>query len=103
MVHALTAANELAQAGEDVKLLFEGIGVTWLDAFHHREHPFTQRYGTTFDAIMPHIMGACNFCTVGRFEVGDAVSALGLDLLGAEGDHFSVGTLISDGYQVMTF
>jgi hypothetical protein len=48
-------------------------------------------------------MGACHFCTAGRFEVLEHVEALGIPLLTEESTHFSVGSLISEGYQVITF
>jgi hypothetical protein len=34
MVHAPQAASELMSAGEEVRGLLEGIGVTWSEAFH---------------------------------------------------------------------
>ena len=103
MVHAMTAARELVDAGEDVKLLFEGIGVTWLTAFDQREHPFTQNYGGLFDSLKEHIHGACHFCTTGRFDAGDAVKALDIPLLGEEGGHYSFGSLVKEGFQIITF
>ena len=33
-----------------------------------------------FNDIKDHILGACNFCTTGRFKVGDSVEAMGIDL-----------------------
>ena len=90
-------------AGHEVRLLFEGIGVTWLQAFKLREHPVTKGYGHLFDDLYPEIMGACNFCTNQRFQVHDEVKALGIPLLGGEGEHFSLGTLVADGYQVITY
>ncbi|KAA3647148.1 MAG: hypothetical protein DWQ07_06525 [Chloroflexi bacterium] len=103
MVHAIHAARELKTAGEEIKMLFEGIGVTWLDAFHKADHPFTQNYGSVFEEIKDTIEGACNFCTTGRFEVGDAVETLGIPLLGPEGGHYSLGNLVANGYQIVTF
>ena len=103
MVHAMTAVQELIDSGYEVKILFEGIGVTWIDAFHRADHPFTQNYGPKFEAIKPHILGACNFCTTVRFEVGDSVNAVGIDLLGEDGGHFSVGNLVVEGYQIINY
>lgn len=103
MIHALTAAEDLKADDHVVKLLFEGIGVTWLSAFHTRDHPFTENYGSRFDALKADMMGACNFCASGRFDAGDAVAALGINLLGEEGGHYSLGGLASEGYQFLTF
>jgi hypothetical protein len=66
LIHALMDGTALKEAGHDVKLVFEGIGVTWLQAFLVREHPVTKGYGAEFDALRPNIHGACDFCTVKR-------------------------------------
>ena len=104
MVHALRTTHELQKAGKDVEMYFTGIGVTWLQVFHEREHPFAQNYGAMFDAIHPTIKGACNFCTTGRFKVGEHVEALNIPLVqGNDSPHFSEASLMLDGYQVITF
>ena len=103
MIHAMTAAQELKEAGTEVKILFEGIGVTWLTAFHKQEEPFTQNYAPVFEAIKEDILGACNFCATGRFDAGEAAQALGIGLVGADGEHYSLGNLIAEGYQAISF
>ena len=103
MVHALHVAKELKDAQDEVKLIFDGIGVKWLDAFAKRDHPFTKNYGPVFDAIKDNILGACNFCSTVRFEVGDAVQTLGITLLGDDGHHHGLRGLIAEDYQIITF
>ena len=103
LIHALMDGKALKEAGHDVKLVFEGIGVTWLQAFHVREHAVTKGYGAEFDALRPNILGACDFCTTQRFKVYDDVSALGIPLLGGEGHHFNVSQLVAEGYQVVNY
>jgi hypothetical protein len=49
------------------------------------------------------MMGACDFCAAKRFDVAADANALGIALLGGEGHHFSLGTLIDEGYQVITY
>lgn len=102
MVHAMYSARELKEAGDEVKLIFDGIGVTWLEAFAKREDNFTQHYGETFDAIKDTIMGACNFCAMVRFDIKDTVKSEEYTLLGEEGGHHSLRDLITDGYQIIT-
>lgn len=87
MIHALYTANECKNAGDDLKIIFDGIGVKWLDAFAKRDHPFTQNYGALFDALKDEIHGACNFCSQVRFEVGDSVQDQGYSFLGEDGNH----------------
>ena len=103
MIHALLTGRDIIANGSEVKYLYQGIGVTWLKEFNIREHPFTTHYGHVFDEMKEHIMGACNFCSNGRFEVGDHVREMGIDFVGEEGDHFAVGDLVSQGYQLLSF
>jgi len=103
LIHALMDGNALKDAGHEVKLIFEGIGVTWLQAFHVREHPVTKAYGSEFDSLRPDILGACNFCTTRRFQVQEGADTLGIPLLGGDGHHFNVSTLVAEGYQVMNY
>ena len=103
MVHALYTANEFKGAQDDLKIVFDGIGVKWLDAFAKRDHPFTQNYGPIFDAVQDKIYGACNFCSQGRFDVGESVQKSGYSFLGEDGEHHGLRDLIVDGYQVITF
>ena len=102
MVHALYSAKEFRDAGDAVKLIFDGIGVTWLKAFAKREDQFTQHYGETFDAVKDTIMGACNFCASVRFDINDTIQSEGYTLLGPDGGHHSFRDLIADGYQIIT-
>ena len=103
MIHAVQAAKELKSAGQDVKILFEGTGVQWLDAFHRGSDLVAQAHGLVFEEFKDLIEGACNSCATHRFNVSDSVKALGIDLLGPEGEHYSLGGLVADGYQVITF
>lgn len=103
MAHALITGRDIIAGGGEVKYLYQGIGVTWLQEFNKREHPFAQNYGTLFDELKPHIMGACNFCTTGRFKVAEDVAQIGVSLVGADGEHFGVGNLVAEGYQLLAF
>ena len=102
MVHAMYSARECKEAGDDVKLIFDGIGVTWLEAFSRREDQFTQHYGATFDEVKDTIVGACNFCATVRFDIGDTIEREGYTLLGEEGGHHSFRDLIENDYQIIT-
>lgn len=102
MAHLLTTANDLREAGADVKVYFAGTGVTWLDAFDKREHPFTRHYGDRFDNIRPLIVGACDFCTSVRFKLAGAATNLEIPLLG-DGGHQSLAPMLLEGYQVINF
>lgn len=102
MIHALSAARDLKVAGHEVKLWLDGIGVTWLAAFDGRTDPFTQHYGPLFDQLRGDI-GACEFCTSKRFGAASSARKLGIAVAGGTEEHHSVGSLVTDGYQVLTF
>ena len=102
MVHALYSAKEFKEAGDDVKLIFDGIGVTWLEAFAKRADRFTEHYGPTFDEVKDTIMGACNFCASVRFDINETIQSEGYPLLGQDGGHHSFRDLVADGYQIIT-
>ena len=103
MVHAMTTARDLKAARQDVSLWFDGIGVTWLNAFNARTEPFTQHYGPLFDEVRPLIGGSCEFCTKMRFGAGPSADRLGVRTVGGTTDHRSVASLLSDGHQVLIF
>lgn len=103
MVHALNTGRDIIAAGGEVKYVYQGLGVTWLKEFDIKEHPFTTHYWDLFEEMRPHIMGACNFCTNGRFKVGEHVKSMDVTILGDEGNHMSVTNLVTDGYQLLTF
>ena len=100
MVHLMTTAADL---GTDAEIFFHGAAVNWLAAFDQREHPFTQAYDEKSDAIRDQIVGACNFCTNARFEVGDSADRLGVAILGEEGQHHSIANILASGATVITF
>ncbi|MBX2819897.1 MAG: DsrE family protein [Rhodothermaceae bacterium] len=105
IAHTLTNALALQAAGHDVKVLFEGQGVEWLDLFQKREDKFTQHYGARFDEVHSAglLAGACNFCTTVRFKVAHGAEHFGVPLYGDDGQHGSLITFLDDGYQVLSF
>ena len=103
MLHAMNAARELREAGEEVSVWFHGIGVTWLTAFDVRDHKYTQVYGSLFDEIRDLIGGACDFCASRRFGAAESAGRLGVPLVGGDGEHHTVAALVRDDWQVLTF
>lgn len=103
MVHAMKAVNDLKASGAEVKMVFAGIGVTWMSEIHKMEHPFVQHYQPLWESVKEDVVGVCNFCATGRFKTGDETEALGFGFLGDEGQHLNISELISDGSQLLTF
>jgi len=103
MLHAMNTARELHAAGEEVCVWFHGIGVTWLTAFDVRDHKYTQVYGPLFDEIQDLIAGACDFCASRRFDAAASAERLAVPLVGGDGEHHTVASLVRDEWQVLTF
>lgn len=103
ILHAFTTARDFADAGAEVQVYFDGIGVTCLTAFEAGNNQFTQHYATLFESIRPLIAGACDFCARRRFGAADAAAALEIGLVGGEDQHHSLAPLLLADYQVHTF
>lgn len=103
LLHALTAAKDFADAGEEVGIWFHGVGVTWLAASDAGYDQFTRNYAPLFDAVRASIAGACDFCARTRFGAAQAAERLGVPIVGGDGQHHTVAALAADGYQVFIF
>jgi len=103
MLHALKAAKELKDAGQDVTLWFHGIGVIWLAAFAARDDPFTRNYGPLFDELRDNLGGACEFCAAKRFGSAAGAETLGVRVAGGPDEHHTVAPLLMEGFQVVVF
>lgn len=103
MVHLLKTAASLRDIGEDVAVYLHGASVNWASAFAARADNFTEHYGDLFDDVKPLIAGACNFCANVRFEQGEALNALGIPVVGDEGDHHTIADIILTTDRVVTF
>lgn len=102
MVHAMTAARDLAAAGENVTLWFHGIGVLWLSAMDGQSDAFARHYDALFNEVRDLIGGACEFCTVKRFGAAPGAERLGVTLHGGD-DHHSIAALVAEARQVIVF
>ncbi|MDX1612556.1 MAG: DsrE family protein [Candidatus Thermoplasmatota archaeon] len=98
MLAGLQAAKEFIEAGDDVKVVFEGAAVAWLPKLTQPEHQMAD----LLEAVGPHVEGACAFCSQ-AFGVGEEVEGTDVSLLEANEGHPSVRSFMQDGYQVLTF
>jgi hypothetical protein len=60
---------EAAEADDDVELIFDGAGVSWIPELADPDHKLHKM----FESVKDHIAGACEFCA-GAFEVKDGSS-----------------------------
>ncbi len=98
MANALEAVKEFKEAGDDVRLIFDGAGTKWIGELSKPEH----RANPLFSAVKDKISGVCAYCA-GAFGVKEQVQACGVQLLGEYDGHPSFKKLLSENYQVITF
>ncbi|MCH2451259.1 MAG: hypothetical protein MK198_14090 [Gracilimonas sp.] len=98
VVNALEFAKELQDHDDDVKIIFDGAGTTWVPELADEDHDAHLLY----KAITGNIHGACKFCSK-AFGVINEVRKTGVDLLDDYDDHPSLRNFVKDGYQVVTF
>ncbi len=103
-IHALYMAKNLHQGGAEVKVVFQGKGVSWISRFANRNeesHPFVKHYGEVFDAVRP-LVHACNMCCI-RFDATEAVEKAEIPILGEGKSHANIASYLLDGYQVLNY
>ncbi|CAN5331186.1 hypothetical protein BH23BAC3_BH23BAC3_26650 [soil metagenome] len=98
VLNALELAKEMQEEGDDVKVIFDGAGVTFIPELEKEDHDIHPVY----QAVKPAIEGACKFCCK-AFDVINEVNKTDVDLLDDYDDHPSLRSYIADGYQVVTF
>jgi hypothetical protein len=98
VVNAMSFAKELNENGDDVKIIFDGAGVTFVPLLEDEDHDAHPLY----QSIKPVIEGACKFCSK-AFGVINEVRKTDVKLLDDFDDHPSLRGYMEDGYQIVTF
>ncbi len=98
MANALTTTKEFQDAGDDVGLIFDGAGVTWIPTLGDEGHKYHRLLEQTRDSVR----GACLYCSR-AYGVKDQVEEFGVPFLEDFRDHPSLRELVADGYQIITF
>lgn len=96
LTNALSMAKELHEAGNIVKIIFDGAGTEWLPEIIKEESHYYRIYKELGDLIV----GACDFCSA-AFKVKDKVKEIKLlpEFMG----HPSFKKYIEEGYQIINF
>ena len=97
VVNALETAREFAEADDELMLIFDGAGTTWVPALDDPTHDYHDLY----QSVREHA-AVCDYCS-SAFDVADAVDAAGLDTLDEHDGHPSIRRLVDEGYEVITF
>lgn len=98
VANALALTKEAKEAGDEVELVFDGAGVTWVPALTDPDHEMHPMYASIEDRVA----GACEFCA-NAFHVKDEVKATDVAFLSEFEGHPSLRTRIDEGYQIVTF
>jgi hypothetical protein len=108
LTHALWWANEVAQAGHTVQVLFEGLGtraLTWLDT--PEAGPFTQAFREAQRRGV--IAGACSAAAAGcAGEEGcrkpsECAAAENVPLRQELGGHAGIAAFVNQGFELVVF
>ncbi|WP_407319361.1 sulfur reduction protein DsrE [Isoptericola halotolerans] len=95
---ALGTAQEFVQAGDDVKIVFDGSGVDSLAAIAAPEHQLHD----LLESLRDQVAGACGFCAKAH-EAATAITEAGYPLLTDNKGHASLRDLVVEGRTVLTF
>jgi len=98
LANALTTTQEFQEAGDDVRLMFDGAGVTWVPRLTDPD----EKYFRLFETVRPVVAGACLYCSR-AYGAKDAIEQSGVPFVSDFKDHPSVRALVADGFQVITF
>lgn len=98
IVNALEFAKELKEYDDDIRIVFDGGGVTWPPELSDPEHKANPLY----EAVKDKIDGACSFCA-SAFGVKQKLIKQEIPLLDDYDDHPSLRNLAKEGYQIVTF
>src|SRR5262245_56110056 len=96
--NALIAARELKDAGDDVRIIFDGAGthcVTELSQPDHKAHML-------YESVKDRVAGACGFCA-GIFGAQPALERTKTRAIVEYEGHPSFRRLLLEGYQILTF
>lgn len=98
VTNALEIAKEFKEYGDEVQLVFDGAGTTWVGKLADTNSKMNPLY----ESVKDKVQGACSFCS-SAFGVKDNVEQAGVKLLDDFDGHPGIRALVEEGYQVMTF
>ncbi|MGH3736169.1 MAG: hypothetical protein ACRDT6_11200 [Micromonosporaceae bacterium] len=98
VVNGLTTAREFKEAGDDVRIIFDGAATRWPGELTDEQH----RAHKLYQAVSDRVTGACGYCAR-AFDAEESAKRAHVHLLNEYQGHPSVRSLVADGYQVITF
>jgi len=98
VVNGLLTVKEAREAGDEIRLIFDGAGTKWIGVLADPEH----RSHGLYVGIREQITGVCQYCA-NAFGATASVEAAGVPLLDEYQQHPSLRTLVYDGFRVLIF
>ena len=98
VTNAFMLATEAIEAGDELKIIFEGAGTKWIGKLEKEDHKLHGLY----QSIKTNITGVCKFCAQ-AFGVKSEIEKAELPLLDEYKSHPSLRNLFAEGFQVLTF
>jgi hypothetical protein len=98
VVNALLTVREAKEAGDEVRLIFDGAGTKWIGTLADPEH----RSHGLYEDVTDQITGVCEYCAK-AFGAMEAVQSAGVPLLNEYHQHPSLRTLVHEGFEVLVF
>lgn len=98
LVNGLEAAKEFIETdGDRVEVIFDGAGTEWVPELEDEEHDYHDLYQSVRDEA-----AVCDYCA-GAFGVEEAVGDSGLVTVDDNDGHPSIRSLVSEGYEIITY
>ncbi len=98
VVNALEAAKEFKEAGDEIRIIFDGAASKWPVELSKDDHP----YRALYESVQDKVAGVCGYCA-NAFQVRDANEACGVNFIEEFEGHPSFRSLLREGFQVLTF
>src|SRR5574344_157170 len=95
--NAFMFADEAVAHGDELQLLFSGAGVKWIGELETEDHKLHKKYN-----MLKKYIGSCLFCAK-AFGVKIQTEQADIKLVGDYKEHISYRSLLSEGYQIITF
>jgi hypothetical protein len=97
-IHGLVYAQEIHDAGNKVKLIFDGEGTLWIGRFEDSSHPMNPLFKKVKELGLIEV---CEFCAE-SFGATDDVKKANISSLNSNEGHASIANLIEEDYQIIT-
>ncbi len=103
MFHSMVYSKELHEKGHEVRLIFDGASTEWLAKWGDPQDADDRMMAGFFNHLKDDGLAyvVCDFCA-GAFQVRDRLAAQGEPLVAEYLNHPSVGSLVDEGFQIVT-